>query len=296
MPGEVGARGITGQVSAAYRAALETGSNQERSVAGVRSYVALGDSFTEGLHDEVGPDGRHRGWADRVAAALAVQGGGLRYANLAVRGRLLDEVIAEQVPVALDLGADLVSFHAGGNDVLRPRVELAAVARRYDDAVARLRATGAEVVLFTTLERAGGTGRLADALARRFADFNVAVRRTARRHGAVLVDVGAVRTLHDLRMWHEDRLHLIPQGHARVAAAVLESLGVTDEQLLGGPPGWWQQALPMARMARPARLTTNARWIGRHLLPWVGRRLRGVSSGDEMACKRPELVELDPAG
>ena len=78
-----------------------------------RTFVALGDSFTEGLEDDLGPDGRHLGWADRVAAALATHEGGLRYANLAVRGKLLDEVVDAQLPVALELGADLVSFHAG---------------------------------------------------------------------------------------------------------------------------------------------------------------------------------------
>ena len=59
-----------------------------------RRFVALGDSFTEGLMDEVGPDGRHRGWADRVAEALAARASaegadGIEYANLAVRGRLV---------------------------------------------------------------------------------------------------------------------------------------------------------------------------------------------------------------
>ena len=53
----------------------------------VRTIVSLGDSFTEGLEDDLGPDGRHLGWADRVAAGMAVREGGLRYANLAVRGR-----------------------------------------------------------------------------------------------------------------------------------------------------------------------------------------------------------------
>lgn len=260
----------------------------------VGSFVALGDSFTEGLHDECAPDGRHRGWADRVAAALAVHRGGLRYANLAVRGRLLDEVVADQVTVALDLGPDLVSFHAGGNDLLRPGVEVGALARRYDAAVARLRPDRRTVVLFTVLERAGGTGRLADALARRFAAFNTHVRESARRHGTVLVDLGTAHALQDRRLWHEDRLHLAPQGHARVAAAVLEPLGVEDEELLGGPPGWWRRPLPAVARGRALALVDDVRWVRRHLLPWVGRRIRGVSSGDAVVCKRPELVEVVP--
>ena len=46
-------------------------------------FVALGDSCTEGL-DDLLPDGRYRGWADRVASVL--DGPGFRYANLGVRG------------------------------------------------------------------------------------------------------------------------------------------------------------------------------------------------------------------
>jgi lysophospholipase L1-like esterase len=265
-------------------------------VLGADRFVAIGDSFTEGLHDEVGVDGRHRGWADRVAETLALTGGGLRYANLAVRGRLLDEVAADQVPLALGLGADLVSFHAGGNDVLRPKADLGALAERYDAAVERLRASGAEVVVFTVLERAGGTSRLADGLARRIAAFNGrVVRPTAQRHGARLVDIGVVRALQDRRLWHEDRLHLRPEGHRRVSSAVLETLGVDDPALLGGRPGWWRQPLDVASPAtRPQVVTAEVRWVGRHLLPWVGRRIRGTSSGDTVAPKRPELVELRP--
>jgi lysophospholipase L1-like esterase len=260
-----------------------------------RTFVALGDSFTEGMQDELGPLGRHLGWADRVAAALAVATGGIRYANLAIRGRLLDQVVAEQLPVALELRPDLVSFHAGPNDALRPRTDLAAVLRGYDEAVARLRAGGSQVLLFTVLERAGGTGRTADRLAARFGIFNDAVRATAERHGALLADVGPVPALHDRRLWHEDRLHLAPEGHARVAAAVLETLGVTDPKLLAGESGWWRRPLPPgAPPRRGADLGADVRWVRRHFLPWVGRRLRGVSSGDGMTPKHVELVDVLP--
>ncbi|HEY3535412.1 MAG TPA: SGNH/GDSL hydrolase family protein, partial [Pedococcus sp.] len=54
-------------------------------------YVAIGDSFTEGMSD---PDpsrpGAFLGWADRLAGHLSqLAGGDFTYANLAVRGRLL---------------------------------------------------------------------------------------------------------------------------------------------------------------------------------------------------------------
>ena len=261
----------------------------------MRSFVALGDSFTEGLHDDLGPTGRHLGWADRVAAALAAQNGGLRYANLAVRGRLLDQVIREQLPAATGLRPDLVSFHAGPNDCLRPRTRVPSLLVRYEAAVADLRATGARTVLFTVIERAGGTGRTADRLAARFQAFNDGVRSVAERYGCVLVDVGCVPALQDRRLWHEDRLHLAPTGHIRVAAAVLEQLGVTDESVFGAVAGGWRDPLPeVVRRRRGGDLLADARWVRRYFLPWVGRRLRGVSSGDGVAPKQTELIEIRP--
>ena len=266
----------------------------------ISTLVATGDSFTEGLEDDLGPEGRHLGWADRVAAALATvaEGGSLRYANLAVRGRLLDQVVAEQVPTALDLHPDLVTFHAGPNDVLRPRTDVDGVLRRYDDAVGRLLDGGVPtVLLFTVVERAGGTGRTAQRLAERFARFNTGVREVADRRGALLVDQGAAPALQDRRLWHEDRLHLAPAGHERVAAAVLERLGVTDPDLLGGDPGWWQLPLDVApRRPRRHDVLEDVRWVRRYLLPWVGRRVRGVSSGDRVPPKHVELVEVRARG
>jgi lysophospholipase L1-like esterase len=256
----------------------------------VGSFLALGDSFTEGMHDEVDASGHHRGWADRVAETLAVDRPDLRYGNLAIRGRLLDQVVAEQVPIALQVRPDLISFHAGANDLLRPGGDVAGLLYRYDLAVKRLRATGAEVLLFTVIERAGGTGALADALARHFQVFNASVRATARRRGALLADIGGEAALHDRRLWHEDRLHLAPDGHARVAAAVLEVLGVRDPARLGGAPGWWREPLPTPpRAGRREVLASDLSWARRHLAPWIGRRLRGASSGDGRVCKRPDL-------
>jgi lysophospholipase L1-like esterase len=270
-----------------------------------RSFVALGDSFTEGLQDDLGPEGRHRGWADRVAAALAVhndalaaaedRGRGVRYANLAVRGRLLDAVVREQLPVAEALAPDLVSFQAAGNDILRLRVDLPGVLARYEQAVGRLRVTGADVLLFTVVSRTGGSGRTADLLAARFGAFNAHVRDVAARHGCAVADLGAARALQDRRFWHEDRLHLGPTGHERVAAAALEALGLTGDILLGGPPGWWRDPLPVRPPAGRRRdLVDDVRWVHRHFLPWVSRRLRGVSSGDGLSPKHVELVDVLP--
>ena len=91
--------------------------------------VCIGDSFTEGMCDELRADGHYLGWADRVARSLAQvsasSGGQVEYANLAVRGKLLDQVVDEQVPVAVALAPSILTFHAGPNDVLRRGTDLA---------------------------------------------------------------------------------------------------------------------------------------------------------------------------
>lgn len=250
--------------------------------------MAVGDSFTEGLDD---PDpanpGRFRGWADLVAGALAGQQPSFRYANLAVRGRLFQRVLDEQLPAALAMGADLVSFAAGGNDVLRRRFDPDALAAGLDAAVGKLRATGADVLLF----------RFADVTARlparrltgpRAAVLTNAVRDTAARHGALLVDVAADPEFENPALWSADRLHLSTAGHHRVAALVLTALAVAPN------PHWWV-APPRPPVRRwPAARAADLAWAGRHLTPWVRRRLTGRSSGDLVTAKRPTLAPLGP--
>ena len=123
------------------------------------SFVALGDSFTEGLND-TRPDGSFAGWADRVAEVLAARepasGDEFRYANLAIRGLGLRAVVERQVPAAVAMRPDLLSLAAGGNDVLRPRADLDALGQRFDDAVAALRSDGATVLVFAGFAPAPG--------------------------------------------------------------------------------------------------------------------------------------------
>ncbi|MFY1573742.1 SGNH/GDSL hydrolase family protein [Verrucosispora sp. WMMD703] len=252
-----------------------------------RSYVAVGDSFTEGL-DDAYPDGSFRGWADLVATRLAAEAGpDFAYANLAIRGRTFPGVVAEQVPAALAMKPDLISFAAGGNDVLRRSFDPDTLVSRFDEVVGRLRSRGADVLLF----------RFADVMARlpgqrliapRVALLNRAVGETAERHGAILVDLYADDTYLNPMLWSTDRLHLSPAGHRRVAGQVLTALGVgCDEEWLLVPPN------PEPTPWLSAR-TADLRWAGQHLAPWLKRRLTGRSSGDTRTAKRPTLTPFHP--
>ncbi len=281
-------------------------------------FVAIGDSFTEGVGDELA-DGSVRGWADLFAAVLSrswatdagpetaagddhiggAEGnhrgrgaGGTRsaalstgYANLAVRGKLLGQIIDDQLDPALALRPDLVTFAGGGNDILRPRANLSALLRLVDLAVARLVDSGSTVVMFTGPDpcdqlplgqriRANGS-RLADG-----------ARTVAGRRGAALVDLWAVTELREPRFWAADRLHLNAAGHREAAGRVLDELG------LARPDGW-----ATGRDGGPVDYGRGFRdhlgFYREHVGPWVRRRLTGRSSGDQRPPKRPELRPVD---
>lgn len=243
-------------------------------------YVALGDSFTEGVGDwdSSRPNGV-RGWADRFAEALSrSQGGALEYANLAIRGRKLGPIIAEQFTPALAMRPDLVTLYAGANDIMRPKVDLEALVATYDEAVARLTSEVGTVVLFTACDP--GDTKVYAPVRPRFVRYCEAVRQTAERHGAVLVDYWRMTEFRDLRWWDEDRMHMAPAGHQHVAIAVLDALGI-DHDLV-------EPTLPQTpRLSWGQTAAQNARWTRQHLGPWITRRVTGRSSGDGLSPRRP---------
>ena len=247
------------------------------------SFAALGDSFTEGIGDPC-PDGTYQGWADRFARYLAASSPGLTYANLAVRGKLLAEVIDEQVPAAIRLAPDLVSIAAGGNDLLRPHGDPDALAAVFEGAVTALRSAGCTVMLFTGFDPGGFP--LIRLVRGKVAAYNAQLRQIAGRHGCLHVDLWSMRVLADAREWCPDRLHLAADGHRRVALRACEVAGVPA-------PDDWREPLPPQR---PADWLTKRRadvsWARRHAAPWLSRRARGVSSGDGIQPKRPELLGL----
>jgi lysophospholipase L1-like esterase len=250
-----------------------------------RSYVAMGDSFTEGLDDPDLDTGHYRGWADRVAARLADEVPGFGYANLAIRGRLFEPIVAEQVPVAQALRPELISFAAGGNDALRRGFDPVRLAARLEETAAQLRGTGADLLLFTFAPpnlRLPGRN-IFHARARL---LNPAVAEIAARHGARLVDLWADDALVGPWYWSVDRLHLNRYGHRRVAAHVLAALGIEPD------PAWWEPPDPVPVRSWAGARVEDARWVGRHLAPWVKRRLTGRSSGDNRLPKRPTLGPL----
>jgi lysophospholipase L1-like esterase len=255
---------------------------------GIGSFVAIGDSFTEGLHDP-DPGGGYRGWADRVAGAMAQRRSGFQYANLAIRGKLLDQVLAEQLPRAVAMAPDLVSLAAGGNDILRGS-DVDVLAAQFESGVAKLQAAGCRVIIFT-----GFDPRMFPVirwLRGRIAAYDMHLRGIADEAGCDLVDLWSMRALNDTRAWSPDRLHLTGEGHRLVALRTCEVLGVPVTAA-------WRAPLPPAAAAVSrdgarwlAARRQDARWAREFAAPWLRRRLTGASSGDGLSAKRPELLAL----
>lgn len=245
-----------------------------------RRYVALGDSFTEGIGDpDPAAPGGHRGWADRVAEVLATQVDDFAYANLAVRGRLIGQIVDEQVEPAIALRPDLVTFCAGGNDVIRPGTDPDAIAAQFEAAVERLGSQGATIVVFTGIDVAWTP--VFRPFRGKIAIYNENIRAIADRHDCVVADQWALKEIQDPRFFAADRLHMNPLGHHEVARMVLRALNVPND------------LLPLQPDPRPATSWRTARqndlvWARSHLVPWVLRRLRHQSSGDFVSAKRPQ--------
>lgn len=252
-------------------------------------YVAIGDSFTEGVGD-VRPDGGLRGWADLVAAgmsaALAERGEPLEYANLAIRGRLLRPIVTEQLDaaLALDPAPDLLTLNGGGNDMLRPGVRLDDLLQLTEHAVRRCVEAGVRPVLLSGADPTAQLplGRMVH---RRAAYLTAGLSEVCARHGVTLVNCFADQEIRSAHYWTADRLHLNGNGHERVAGLVLHALGFAEPPSLAA-------LQPAAVVTRG--FATNARYYRQHVLPWVHRRLRGRSSGDDRLPKHPAWHPVTP--
>jgi lysophospholipase L1-like esterase len=263
---------------------------------GYERFVALGDSCTVGLDDRY-PDGsEYRGWADLVATTLAAEEPSLRYANLGVRGSGLARIADTQVPAAARLGPDLVALFGGGNDVLARSFDAELVADLVDQLVAALTAIAPTVAVFTLSDfsqRTRLSGKLLGRSASRIEVLNAAIRRSARVHGALVVELWTDQAASDLRYFGQDRLHLSEHGHRRLAAHLLKRLNLPFDRP-------WLEPLPgPGEPGGPRAWLDDLGWVCREVLPVPARRVRDRMNGRHIGYslpKRPHLLPVRPAG
>ena len=257
-------------------AAIETGYSR---------YVAIGDSQTEGLWDGNDTVG-FLGFADRLAALIDSLYPGLQYANLAIRGKLVADVLTEQLPRALAMRPDLITVCVGMNDVIQPGNSFGRALTNLEYIYAMLADSGATVVT-TTFPNVAQFLPLGRLVSGRLDRINNAIRAAADRHDFRLVDLYNAASMRDLDTWDVDRVHASTKGHILFAAAAAEALN-----LPGSNHDWAEAGGGPTRLPFGSRTYGKLRWMQEKFMPWVWRRLQGKSSADGRAPKRPNLEPL----
>lgn len=247
-------------------------------------FVALGDSFTEGVGDwEPRLPNGVRGWADRVAKQLSKIDPEWQYANLALRSRRLDSIVEEQIDTAIAMNPDVVTFYAGGNDILELRQDMDAFLDRYEAAVDRLASCGAQILLFTGFDIPVHPALVP--FKHRNWRFNERVRRIAKKHPdtVTLVDYWGWTIYRDRRMWDVDKLHMNRAGHRYMAIRILEILGARHQLV-------FEPLAQVERMGPVQIVQRDIEWLRQWVLPMFGRRMRGVTLGDSLEPRWAEPI------
>jgi lysophospholipase L1-like esterase len=193
-----------------------------------RSFVALGDSLTEGVGDPL-PGRGLRGWAARLADGLRRLEPSLEFTNLAKRSLISAEIRDLQLSRALALKPDLAGVIVGMNDAIRPEFAPENVEEPLEEMVAALTGAGA-LVLMATLPDITRIlplpKRMTRGVHQKLEAVSGVVRSVAGRYqGTLLVD--ASDSPEELRRanWSLDQLHPNSRGHQLIALGFAERLG-----------------------------------------------------------------------
>jgi lysophospholipase L1-like esterase len=252
-----------------------------------RSYVAIGDSLSEGLGDFTFDLNRHgNGWTDRLAGILAKEaddkGFDFEYANLAIRGANLQKIISCQLPRALALQPDLVTVMAGSNDLLTREDKLPGLRAIYREGIQSLRAAGCDVVVANTINPLHL--RVFKPLRYRAERFSEMIGDVADELGVPVLDVFGIEEFSDLLFWAQDMVHFSGYGHVAVANQAATILDLSYR--FAEPP---RELGPVTRS-----VSETLTWFFRDVIPFVERRIRGVTSGDGLEPKHPKLESYRP--
>ncbi|MFH8384388.1 SGNH/GDSL hydrolase family protein [Kitasatospora sp. NPDC018058] len=284
-------------------------SAEERPATGeLLRFVALGDSLTEGIGDQVGEE--WRGWAAVLAYSLAPRGQKVEFTNLAYSGALTADLAARQLPAAMARRPQLAAVVVGGNDTLRSGFDIRRTALELDATMGELSAHGA-VLLTACLPDPGTLLRLpaplARPLARRMRAVNTVVHALTARHRAVHLHIVELPWCAQRRLLSVDRLHPSAEGHHLIARRFHDLLTEAGHPL--GPPPTTEAAEPPPGRAADLwwMATKGTRWVvarSTDLLPGLLAlaaadglaRLRGASGRHDERMARAAAQALASLG
>ncbi|ASI72850.1 SGNH/GDSL hydrolase family protein [Bacillus cereus] len=190
-----------------------------------KRFVAIGDSFTEGIGDEV--EGiALKSWVDYFVQLCEND---IEYANFAKRGLVTKEIQSQQLEKALTFNPDLVSLIAGANDVLKGRWNHDAYKNDMEFMIDTLSKAGADIIIanlpdFTVrLPFASGKKQV---IKEQLLEANEVIHSLSREYKLHHVDFWNHHLVNDNTLWSKDLIHPNSKGYVKVAELIFSSLPV----------------------------------------------------------------------
>ena len=192
-----------------------------------KRFVAIGDSFTEGIGDEV--EGiALKSWVDHFVQ-LCVND--IEYANFAKRGLVTKEIRSQQLEKALTFNPDLVSLIAGANDVLKGRWNHYAYKEDMKCMIDTLSKTGADIMIANLTDftvRLPFSTEKKQVLKEQLLEANEVILSLSREHQLHHIDFWNHQLVNDNTLWSKDFIHPNSKGYVKVAELIFSSLPVHD--------------------------------------------------------------------
>lgn len=190
-----------------------------------KRFVAIGDSFTEGIGDEV--EGiALKSWIDHFVQLCEND---IKYANLAKRGLVTKEIRSQQLEKALTFNPDLVSLIAGANDVLKGRWNHDAYKNDMEFMIDSLSKAGADIIIVNLPDftvRLPFASEKKQVIKEQLLEANEVIRSLSREYKFHHVDFWNHHLVNDNTLWSKDLIHPNSKGYVKVADLIFSSLSV----------------------------------------------------------------------
>jgi lysophospholipase L1-like esterase len=190
-----------------------------------KRFVAIGDSFTEGIGDEV--EGiALKSWVDHFVQLCEKD---IEYANFAKRGLVTEEIRLQLLEKALTFNPDLVSLIAGANDVLKGRWNHDAYKNDMEFMIDTLSKAGADIIIanlpdFTV--RLPFASEKKQEIKEQLLEANEVIHSLSREYKLHHVDFWNHHLVNDNTLWSKDLIHPNSKGYVKVAELIFSSLPV----------------------------------------------------------------------
>lgn len=190
-----------------------------------KRFVAIGDSVTEGIGDEV--EGiALKSWVNHFVQLCEND---IEYANFAKRGLVTKEIQSQQLEKALTFNPDLVSLIAGANDVLKGRWNHDAYKNDMEFMIDTLSKAGADIIIanlpdFTV--RLPFASEKKQVIKEQLLEANEVIHSLSREYKLHHVDFWNHHLVNDNTLWSKDLIHPNSKGYVKVAELIFSSLPV----------------------------------------------------------------------